>query len=404
MPVVREMTILQLRAAVLKQTPLHDKHDGGGVRVAIPTHDAYDSYHHTDNAVQKVEIYKNVPPSEYINASHVDPRRPPLNAMFRNCGSLPSFRYTDLVSARRLAQEGMHAQARSLLLLSQPPPWPYTDSFYKTQVCQQWYNLVDDTPSTGALTHTTWMALLTHHRRDTYDTVLNKLPCVICGDAESYDGNVIVFCDALWYCRGGVAYHQDCIQPTLTSTADTWHCDTCRRPRETQADTLMSSPMDALVRKRQIFANCWRQRSGPDVDRPSPRVFQPSEYMGGQVFSAARFLVEPARPSPCGEQSYPQFAQLSMQTVDDECEEARDAGRRLDGLTRLFRRSHGSHRALAEFRVTLMKQYPYAELPFPQHGLQQPGHAVVVVGSPGARSTSTSVMAGRKWCIKRQQV
>ena len=74
--------------------------------------------------------------------------------------------------------------------------------------------------------------------------------------------------------------------------------------------------------------------------------------------------------------------------VDDECEEARWAGRRLDEQRRLP--SHGSHSALAAFRVALMQRYPHLELPFPRYQTD--------LDLPAAnRSTFASVEVGNKF-------
>jgi uncharacterized Zn finger protein (UPF0148 family) len=83
------------------------------------------------------------------------------------------------------------------------------------------------------------------------------------------------------------------------------------------------------------------------------------------MFTAARFLMEAASPMPVGEQPLHTLASRAMQTVDDECEEARWAGRRLDEQRRLL--SRGSHSALAEFRVALMQRHPHLELPLPRY-------------------------------------
>ena len=339
--------------------------------------------------MQAVKTYKNVPATEYVNASHVDPIKSPLNERFRHCGSLPSFHHADLRAAQTLLHQGMPSRAQALLLKSQPPAWPRRGNNNKRkEVCQTWYNIVHDDPSNDVVTRNDWMALLAHHRRDTYDTVLNNLACAICGDATSYDGNVIVFCDALWYCRGGVAYHQLCIDQALTNTADVWHCKPCRLLQTAETDPSMFSPMDALIRKRQFFADCWRQRSPIKIDDPLlPRVFQPSEYVG-PTFTAARFLMEAAPPTAVGEQPLHTLAYRAMQTVDDECEEARWAGRRLDEQRRLP--SHGSHSALAAFRVALMQRYPHLELPFPRYQTD--------LDLPAAnRSTFASVEVGNKF-------
>ena len=146
--------------------------------------------------------------------------------------------------------------------------------------------------------------------------------------------------------------------------------------------------MDALIRKRQFFADCWRQRSPIKIDDPLlPRVFQPSEYVG-PTFTAARFLMEAAPPTAVGEQPLHTLAYRAMQTVDDECEEARWAGRRLDEQRRLP--SHGSHSALAAFRVALMQRYPHLELPFPRYQTD--------LDLPAAnRSTFASVEVGNKF-------
>jgi hypothetical protein len=128
-------------------------------------------------------------------------------------------------TAMQLVRAHCWPAARQHLLLSQPPAWPLSVDEHRLTFCTAWYRVVSGYFHAPALQHggesdgqARWMALLAQHRCIRYDTVLASLPCVVCGSADSHDGNVIVYCDKGRYCRGLLACHQMCILPQRYDT------------------------------------------------------------------------------------------------------------------------------------------------------------------------------------------
>ena len=343
---------------------------GSGVRVTLPTRD-FEPAHDERDAVLATITYKNIRPEDYVAVLDVDHTTPPVNERFRTCRLLPSYDPSAMKFAIELMRTGCCTAAGRHLLRCQAPAWPREPSQHDMAVVNAWYRIVSGYPQATALQHGSqtdhdrWTALLTQHRSLSYDSILDALPCVICGSADSSNGNVIVYCDRGRYCRGTVAYHQMCVTPLLFQTQTAWNCPTCREycdGRRTAGDALCTA--DAFVLKRQLFEPCWVARSAdpivPYVDDRYPsqeRVYEPSQYMGYGRFSTARYPVGQTARLAFG------FQRMCRRTLDGEADEARYEANLLDAERRRDD-GYGSHRALALMRIQLMTSNPTRQLPF----------------------------------------